>query len=219
MTEWLNPDLLAKLGFSILCGGLIGLEREFSDKPAGLRTNILICTGSMLFTVASSLAAGASGDPGRVTAQIVTGVGFLGAGTILHSRGRITGLTSAATIWVVAAIGVWIGLGRYPAAVQATLCVLVVLALLHLPEKHIGGQPPDFGRLRLSMSDSPEALLRVTEVFRRHGIPVERIDTAADEKGRVVVGLRFPLHHRDRERILSALRVIEGVHSVKETLL
>jgi len=107
----LQLDLLWSLVMAVLLGGAIGLERELRGKAAGLRTNILICLGSTLFTHLSIHLAGGSGDPGRIAAQVVTGIGFLGAGTILHTRGAIAGLTSAATIWLVAAIGVAIGTG------------------------------------------------------------------------------------------------------------
>ena len=97
-------DLFLQLGLATLFGGAIGLERELGGKPAGLRTNILICIGSVLYTKLSITMASGNSDPTRVAAQIVTGVGFIGAGTILHARGAVVGLTSAATIWVVAAI-------------------------------------------------------------------------------------------------------------------
>jgi len=126
-------DLLLKLALAILLGGAIGLEREIAGKPAGLRTNILICVGSVLITdVSLSIGLGANGqrfgDPARLAAQIVSGIGFIGAGTIMQARGTVTGLTSAATIWVVAAIGIAIGAGRYIEATGAGLLVTLVLA-------------------------------------------------------------------------------------------
>src|SRR5207249_754105 len=121
VVEIFNLQLLLQLGLAVLLGGAIGLEREYSGKPAGLRTNILICIGATLFTVLSlKLAQGGGGDPARVAAQILTGVGFIGAGTILHTRGTVTGLTSAATIWVVAAIGMALGAREYTEALGTT---------------------------------------------------------------------------------------------------
>jgi len=110
-------SVLMKLTVATVCGALLGLEREYADKPAGLRTNIFICVGSALFTLASIIAwqtlTGSSppSDPMRVAAQIVTGVGFLGAGVIFKSEERITGITTASTIWFVAAIGMVIAIG------------------------------------------------------------------------------------------------------------
>lgn len=142
--EIFRLDLMLQIGLAALLGGAIGLEREFGGKPAGLRTNILICIGSVLYTHLSlaMLTDGtgvipAGTDTTRVAAQIVTGVGFIGAGTILHARGAVVGLTSAATIWVVAAIGVALGSGYYLEGVATTLSVLVVLAGLGRAEKLI----------------------------------------------------------------------------------
>ena len=126
--EAFRLDLAAKLLIAVLIGGGVGLERELKGKPAGLRTNILICVGSaLLMDLSMSLAATYGGDPGRIAAQVVTGIGFLGAGTILHTRGQITGLTSAATIWVVAALGLTIGAGYFVEAAGSSLTVILVL--------------------------------------------------------------------------------------------
>jgi uncharacterized membrane protein YhiD involved in acid resistance len=124
----LRLDVLVQLLLAILLGGAVGLERELQGKPAGLRTNILICLGATLFTLLSYRLAGGVPDVSRVAAQIVTGIGFLGAGTILHARGNIVGLTSAATIWLVAAVGMALGAHAYVEAVGTTVLTLVVLA-------------------------------------------------------------------------------------------
>ncbi|MFQ5536809.1 MAG: MgtC/SapB family protein [Gemmatimonadota bacterium] len=133
----LHLDLLGRLILAVVLGGAIGWERERSRKPAGLRTNILICVGAALLTyVGMSMAAAGGGgsDPARIAAQIVSGIGFLGAGTILQSRGSVTGLTTAATMWVVAAIGIAVGSGAYVEAVGASALVLVVLIPLGILE-------------------------------------------------------------------------------------
>jgi len=128
-------DLLLKLALAVILGGVIGLEREVAGKPAGLRTNILICVGAALLTDVSvqiTMDVGPDGrrvgDPSRIAAQIITGIGFIGAGTIMQTKGSVTGLTSAATIFVVAAIGIAIGAGQYLEATGAGLLVAVVLA-------------------------------------------------------------------------------------------
>ena len=126
-------DLALKLLTAILAGGSIGLERQIAGKPAGLRTNILICMGSaLLMDLSINLTGGDGrvGDPARLAAQVVTGIGFLGAGTIMQSKGTITGLTSAATIWTVAAIGLTIGAGSFVAGLGATALVMIVLLVL-----------------------------------------------------------------------------------------
>ncbi len=133
----LRLDLLLHLCLAVVLGGAIGLERELQHKAAGLRTNILICVGAVLFTELSIAMSSPSGDPGRIAAQIVTGVGFLGAGTIIQGRGIVTGLTTAATMWLVAAIGMAVGFGALLEATGATLLVLLVLSLLRPIERVI----------------------------------------------------------------------------------
>jgi putative Mg2+ transporter-C (MgtC) family protein len=133
--EPLPFDLLGRLALAVLLGGIVGVERELSGKPAGLRTNILICLGSALLMDLSVnigvLEDGMRvGDPARIAAQVVTGVGFLGAGTIMQARGEVVGLTTAATIWVVAAIGLAVGAGYRAEAIAAALLVTLVLTAL-----------------------------------------------------------------------------------------
>jgi putative Mg2+ transporter-C (MgtC) family protein len=111
-------------------GAAIGIEREFRRKPAGLRTNILIALGSALFTTISIQIARGGGTPDRIAAQIVTGIGFVGAGAILRSRGSVHGMTTAATIWINAAVGMAAGAGEFAMASVATLITLIVLAVL-----------------------------------------------------------------------------------------
>jgi putative Mg2+ transporter-C (MgtC) family protein len=122
-----------KILTALLLGGMIGFDREMKMKPAGLKTNILICLGSTLYTSISIMNAGMSpnADPNRMAAQIVSGIGFLGAGAILHGKGNVSGLTTAATIWLVAAIGFTIGSGYPLSAAIFTITVLVVLVSLN----------------------------------------------------------------------------------------
>lgn len=125
-----------RLVVSVVLGGLIGFEREAEGKPAGMRTHMLVCLGATLFMLISiespEFFPGAKTvDPGRIAAQVVTGVGFLGAGTILRSGGTVRGLTTAASIWAVAAIGLAVGVGYYA---TATLATGLALAVLHLPD-------------------------------------------------------------------------------------
>lgn len=129
-------DLTLRLLLAAGLGAAIGIERELRQKPAGLRTNILIAVGSALFTTVSIQFAVTSGTPDRVAAQIVTGIGFLGAGAILHSGASIHGMTTAATIWVNAAVGMAAGAGEFAMASVATVLTLVVLALLQPLERY-----------------------------------------------------------------------------------
>jgi putative Mg2+ transporter-C (MgtC) family protein len=120
-------------------GAAVGLEREWRHKDSGLRTNILICMGSALFTIMSVVIAGdTSPNRGQIASNIVQGIGFLGAGLILHTKNRTLGLTSAATVWVVAAIGITCGAGLYIVALLATVLVLISLQLIGVLEGRLG---------------------------------------------------------------------------------
>ncbi|MDX1675389.1 MAG: MgtC/SapB family protein, partial [Longimicrobiales bacterium] len=150
----LRLDLLGRLLLAATLGGLVGIEREWSGKPAGFRTNLLICVGAALLTELSVAAAIDSdpslttADPTRIAAQIVSGIGFLGAGTIIQSRGSVLGLTTAATLWVVAAVGMAVGLRKYPEAVGTTVLIMVALLIL--------------GRLEPYLSQHVDHIIRVT---------------------------------------------------------
>ena len=141
----LRLALLFKLLLATLLGGAIGLEREIAGKPAGLRTNILICVGAALFTHLSIHIAQIGftpdgrpyGDTTRIAAQIVSGIGFLGAGAILHAHGAVVGLTTAATIWVVAAVGAAVGTGAYIEAGGTTILMMLVLVGLRPLERKV----------------------------------------------------------------------------------
>ena len=124
-------EIILKILLAAILGGIIGLERELSQKEAGLRTNILIAMGSTLLTILSIKLAESSSlaDPTRIASQIVTGIGFLGAGAIIQARFAVHGLTTAATIWTVAAIGISVGMGLYLIALVITLFILVTLTL------------------------------------------------------------------------------------------
>lgn len=182
----LRVDLLVKLSLAVFLGGIIGFEREIAGKPAGLRTNILICIGAALLMDLSTrigLVDGKRvGDPARIAAQIVSGVGFLGAGTIMHAQGMVTGLTSAATIWVVAAIGMTVGAGFYIEGIGAGLLVTFVLAGL-------GGLEHWVRRARRVVSatvrvriGTPEEVVATT--LRAHGIRIEAAHAFDHEEDR-----------------------------------
>ena len=184
--EILQIQLLGKLILAVILGGAIGLERELKGKPAGLRTNILICMGATLLTdVSMSISVVGTtrlGDPARLAAQIVSGVGFRGAGTIMQSSGTVTGLTSAATIWVVAAIGIAVGSGNYVGAAGAGALVTVVLAWLGRVEHRI----KRFRRVvHLTIRANP-------------GTPLDSVVATLREEGIRVTESRVYDHPRDR---------------------
>jgi len=133
----LNPEASAfwlRLGTAILCGGIVGIERQLRGKPAGIRTSILICLGTQLFVGLGSSFGGERVDPTRVLAQVVTGIGFLGGGVILAREGFVVGVTSAAVIWVLAALGSLIGLGHLLAAIVLSIVMVGLLTGVELLE-------------------------------------------------------------------------------------
>lgn len=131
-------------------GALIGLERQVSRKPVGLRTNILICLGACIFTIISiQLGLSLGGSPERMAANVVQGIGFLGAGAIMRDRGTIQGATTAATIWLVASLGVACGAGFFLLAIVGTVLTLVVLFGLHPLEKRLDRRHPSDDRRAL----------------------------------------------------------------------
>lgn len=207
----LRLELLVQLTLAVVLGGAVGLERELKGKPAGLRTNILIATGATLFTVLSYRMA-VGGDVGRVAAQILTGVGFIGAGTILHTRGAVTGLTSAATIWVVSAIGMAVGARAYLEALLATLLVMLVLAGLGPVEGFMARQA---ARSRLLIHARPEAsaVEELEALVRRTGLELDRVQSRVENVDLVVeLELRGP--KRLHDQLLIAVLHHPGVRSV-----
>jgi putative Mg2+ transporter-C (MgtC) family protein len=188
--EILRVDLLAKLALATLLGGVIGWERESSGKPAGLRTNILICVGAALLTDLSmrfSALANPNGpafDPSRITAQIVSGIGFLGAGTIMQAKGTVTGLTTAATLWVVAAIGMTAGAGAYFEASGSTLLVLIILWPLGWVEDRI--EASRSGRiLRVVVMDMPGKVAELQDMLEEAGLIVKLESSAKAREGEI----------------------------------
>ncbi len=136
---YMATHCLTRLLIAFLCGAVIGAEREMSGKVAGLRTNMLICGGAALFTLMSTMVPSQfkSGDPGRIAAQIVVGIGFLGAGSIIHEGNAVRGLTSAATIWIVAAVGMIAGAGYPLLAMTTTATVFIILHCLYRIERRL----------------------------------------------------------------------------------
>lgn len=138
-----DADILIRIIFSIILGSVIGLERELTNKSAGLRTQIMVCLGACIFTILSIYGFSTAvtlyplGDPSRVAAQIITGIGFIGAGTVLRQGLTVTGLTTASTLWIVAAIGMACGCGKISIAVVSTVFAVVILVLIRMIELKI----------------------------------------------------------------------------------
>ena len=125
------------IGYAVLCGGIVGFERQFRGKAAGVRTSILVCLGTAVFIHLGVAIPGEGADPTRVLGQLLTGIGFLGAGVMFSNRGVVSGVTTAAVIWVLAAIGAAIGLGHYTGALVLAVVTVVLLVGIQLLESSI----------------------------------------------------------------------------------
>ena len=125
MVTLLTLEILESLLLAIALGAIVGIEREYAHRPAGLRTHMLVCLGSCLFTIMSS---SFGGQPAQVAGGIVAGIGFIGAGTIWAEKDKVKGITTASSLWATSAIGLTIGIGDFPLAITVTLIVFVILA-------------------------------------------------------------------------------------------
>lgn len=217
LIEFFGP----KVFFSILCGAIIGLEREMKNKPAGIKTNILICFGSTLFTATSVLisasqsSAGHFGDPGRLAAQIVSGIGFIGGGAIIQARGTILGLTTAATMWVVSAIGICIGIGHWDLGLACAIMVVLVLVGTTYFEDRILGRSLSF-QCEVVVDD-PEGKVRgaINEALVRNDLNLADFDIT--EKGPFsLLTLKYSGHRVNHKRFILELWATSGIKEVHQ---
>jgi putative Mg2+ transporter-C (MgtC) family protein len=188
-------DLAADSGYALrllvaaILGALVGLEREIHDHPAGMRTHLLVSLGSGGFTVLSIAAFPAPGaDPARIAAQIVSGIGFLGAGAILKEGVTIRGLTTAASLWAVAAVGMAAGAGAWVVAITITGIAIISLWPLRLVADRVIGRDPHIVRMRLNVVD-PDALAGVLSVITSNGGSVAHLATTVRKGERLVVDI------------------------------
>ncbi len=198
--EWFD---LAKLGLAVVVGGAVGFEREFRDKAAGFRTMIFICVGAALFTMFSIKMAGDRHDATRIASNIVTGIGFLGAGAILRYGPRVLGLTTAASIWIVAALGMGIGAGYFLLSLVAALVTLAVLWFFPAIESRIDAVQ-ETRTYRVTCSPVRENFLRLEGAFRESGLRV-RTHKHMKEADRMIcvwTAVGSPEHH---DRIMEIL--------------
>ena len=186
-------ELTIRLVLSIFLGGLIGLERETVNRPAGFRTHILVCLGSTVIMLVSlfifnEFSGQTNIDPGRIPAQVISGIGFLGAGTIIIEGADVKGLTTAASLWTVAAIGLAVGVGFYYGAILATFLILLTLVTFNrldaaiLRKRHL--QP-----LKLIVEDLPGQLGKIGSVLGEMDISIKDVKIENIEKGKLLITL------------------------------
>ncbi len=218
------PHVLLRLFVAAVLGGAIGMERELRERGAGLRTHLVVCVGSALFTLVSAygfrdfMAAGsaASGriDPTRIAAQIVSGIGFLGAGAIIRQGLSVRGLTTAATLWLVAAIGMASGAGYYDAAIIATLGGLLTLGPLRIASYRVVHRfRPEVDRLlvEIAAGGSPAPLI---DAIEGRGGRVVSLDVA-QEGDRRSIAVDVELHETEAPAIVASVAEVDGVIEVR----
>lgn len=181
-----HPEILVKISMSLILGLIIGLEREMTNKTAGLRTHILICLGSTMFTILSlhgftteviQNGVRIVNDPARIAAQILTGIGFIGGGAVLHYGANVYGLTTAATIWVTASLGMAVGVGSYELAIITTVVTFLVLVVIRKFESGFLSNHINKGAtIRASVICSKENMSEIQDWFYKEFKNIEEVD-------------------------------------------
>lgn len=189
-------EVIIRLVLAVVIGGAVGYEREFKNRPAGFRTHILVCVGAVVVSLIQmyslqdatdmilkhpELASGFKADIGRLGAQVISGIGFLGAGTIIHEKGSVKGLTTAASLWVVACIGLAIGLGYYYLSAFAAICVVIVLISLKRFETRFLDKN-DIVKLEVKYVNKREMLQEITAYFSSRDIEISCIEFSSKEE-------------------------------------
>lgn len=215
-----EAEVLIRLIAALLLGGLIGYERQSCNKSAGLRTHVLVCIGSCLIMVLSiniyyTVQGLTNADPSRLAAQVVSGIGFLGAGTIMKEGLTIRGLTTAASLWVVSGVGLAVGSGYYISAFMATGLVFLTLSVLSRFEKwacHIGGVI----NLLIGAANKPGQIGRVCSCLGCYGINIRDIKIEEDVNQHLIMAITLKsLEHMDSAAVIADLMEVDGVFSVK----
>ena len=210
----METGIFLKIVLSSMLGGIIGLEREISHKEAGLRTNILIAMGSTLITILSFrfVEMGKLGDPSRIAAQIVTGIGFIGAGAIIQARFAVHGLTTAATIWTVSAIGMTVGYGLYSLSFFVTLFVVVVLTVFKRFSQYLEKQRQVFIYV-IATEDRATILLDIKTVLTELNIKCTSAKLSKGS-GRYEFEVVFAASENKNREFLEKVMQLQGVREI-----
>lgn len=207
------PEIIMRILVALILGGVIGLERQYHDKPAGFATNTLICVGSAVFAMLSILSAYyLGGDPARIAAQIVAGVGFLGAGSILRDGNKISGLTTAAGIWLVAAVGMAVGYGHYFIASIATASVLI-LQLFVRKLMNAFDYVQLYDSLTIKCTPKWEVAEKIKSVFKNNKAEIIK-EEIYKENGLLVLKIVVNMSATKYQNIVKELAPLEEVKSI-----
>jgi putative Mg2+ transporter-C (MgtC) family protein len=201
---------------STICGAIVGAERERAEKPAGLRTLTLICLGSTIFTVMSIDPAFGAVDRSRIAAQIVTGVGFLGAGAILRERGSVTGLTTAASIWVIAAVGMVVGVGYALSGLVLAALIYSMLTFWHrVEDRYLGTCKLEDLRV-LYATGNGKNRARLQSILDSYSMPIQIMSEKTLSEGRSEMTLRYCHAHKTHRAFQADLAGFDWVEAIEE---
>ena len=228
---WVSPlelTMVLRLIVAAVLGGIVGMERGSGDRPAGFRTHILVCVGSALFMLVSIYGfddiapvtttleddIGTRRDTARIAAQVVSGIGFLGAGTILHEGLTIKGLTTAASLWIVSAIGLAVGSGMYLLSTVATMLTMLTLVSFRTREKRFAGTRSDRRFIRVVTRNTPGIITEITAFLSDCGIKVKTLNVKTDNKnGNIILELYLKI-----DRTIDMVEVADGIQNIDGVL-
>ncbi|MDY6290583.1 MAG: MgtC/SapB family protein [Succiniclasticum sp.] len=228
-TNTIHFEMMIRLFLSAVLGGIVGMERGSGDRPAGFRTHILVCAGSALLMMVSLY--GFDGfdkvpfeypdrrDSSRIAAQVVSGIGFLGAGTILHEGITVRGLTTAASLWMISAIGLATGAGMFFISIAATFITFLILTTFHTFEKRVAtiNNRADRKFLHVVSSDDPGIIPQITSFLALHQIKVKSINvTGKLRNNQVEIDLYLKMsREQNLGLIMDGIQQVDGVISVE----
>lgn len=208
-------EVIIKLILSAILGGIIGYQRELKDRPAGFRTHVMVSAGSTIFMLVSTFEYRGLFDPTRIAAGVVTGIGFLGAGTIIRQGSIVIGLTTAASLWSVAAIGLAVGAGFYSAAIAGTVIIFLALTLFKTVETRFIVKK-EHHLLRLRALDEPGQLGRIKAAMEFLKVEIESIEFERSQSGRAVYHLAIEIPPQIlADNVFEKVAAVEGVESVR----
>ncbi len=228
---WVSPlelTMVLRLIVAAILGCIVGMERGSGDRPAGFRTHILVCVGSALFMLVSIYGfddiapvtttleddIGTRRDTARIAAQVVSGIGFLGAGTILHEGLTIKGLTTAASLWIVSAIGLAVGSGMYLLSTVATMLTMLTLVTFRTWEKRFAGTRSDRRFIRVVTRNTPGIITEITAFLSDCGIKVKTLNVKTDNKnGNIILELYLKI-----DRTIDMVEVADGIQNIDGVL-
>ncbi len=220
-TDW---QMIMRLFLAALLGGIVGMERGSGDRPAGLRTHVLVCTGSALIMLVSIYAFDPqtyTRDPGRIAAQVVSGIGFLGAGTILHEGLTVRGLTTAASLWMVAAIGLAVGSGMVLMGIISTVIMLITLVTFHGWEKRLPGNGSNARRyIRVIAKNNPNTMITILGYLGTHNVKVRTLNVKNNNiQGTIIIELYLKMSKDfNINEIIAGMNTLDDVISLENVV-